>query len=428
MSQIKTLKNHAFRWTLVALLSAMFVVLLSGYWWHIEQTNQKLSQRTEPLENITTTILAQSGSSDDSLTRSHLASIEQQISGLDLTPSLSNSLRRYIGNLYTVAGAFDAAKQTIPQTNDWHYLFDKGTIDLLHTNSLLSWDVLTLYSGRQIIQDAITHLSGATISTTDRIKKQMSTHNLSVALASQIGVEVLVCTKSYDALAQSRQNVSTLFSGLIQTYTNQLSYLSTLTGNDENFFQCISAYRQQLNTNISQINQHFPTINKLNALSTSRQRTYNTSPLQCPLGIDLRQDIIDVRTYEQETNELLSSNQHIENMLATGSLQTIQEICQTATSEQEWSGHSLDDLLSVFTGSQQQLMQQPPQTTWANSNTGSFTQLPEETRNIINDIYENNTKYIDLMQQTKQDKSYNPLRRIQQLFQEFYGDTEEFTR
>lgn len=125
MTEIKTLKNYAFRRILIALISAMFVVLLGGYWHHIETTNNKLAERTEPLEQITENILSQSGSSDDSLARSSLVEIEQQISGLNLTPSISNSVRRYVSNLYTVAGAFATAKASLPQTNDWHYLFDR---------------------------------------------------------------------------------------------------------------------------------------------------------------------------------------------------------------------------------------------------------------------------------------------------------------
>jgi|GEM_PF-7072162 len=50
------------------------------------------------------------------------------------------------------------------------------------------------------------------MSTANREKKTMSEHNLRVALASQIGVEVLVCTKSYDALARGWNSISALFS------------------------------------------------------------------------------------------------------------------------------------------------------------------------------------------------------------------------
>ena len=60
------------------------------------------------------------------------------------------------------------------------------------------------------------------MSTLSAEKKTMSEHNLSVALASQIGVEVLLCTKSYDALAQDRSSISDLFSGLLISYQKQL--------------------------------------------------------------------------------------------------------------------------------------------------------------------------------------------------------------
>lgn len=50
------------------------------------------------------------------------------------------------------------------------------------------------------------------MSTANSTKKNISSHNLSVALASQIGVEVMLCTKSYDALANGWDAVSTLTS------------------------------------------------------------------------------------------------------------------------------------------------------------------------------------------------------------------------
>ena len=110
------------------------------------------------MEELTQRILTSSGS-DDSLLGSSIAAKEASLSGLNLTPSVDAQLRRYISNMYSAAGAYDSAKAALPQTNDRTYLFQRGTIDLLQSNSFLSGDVLALYSGRQTIQSAIAHLS-----------------------------------------------------------------------------------------------------------------------------------------------------------------------------------------------------------------------------------------------------------------------------
>lgn len=424
--EIKTLKNHAFRRILIALLSVMFGVLLWGYRRHIQTTNEKLRDWTAPLQELTTTLLSQSGSNDDSLIRSSIMQKEASISGLDLTPSVSNNLRRYMSNLYTVAWAFDAAKNSLPQTNDREYMFDRWTISLLQTNSLLSGDVLALYSGRETIQESIRYLSGAVMSTVNATKKHMSSHNLSVALASQIGVEVMLCTKSYDALANGRATISALTSWLKASYQSQLAAIADLTTNDEALMQCLSEYRQELTRNISDINETSTLLSKLTALSASRQRAYSNDPLQCPIGIDLYHDILSVRTYEQNLTELFQKNTLLENSIVTGNLIALQSACKSAT-DPSGTWENLINLLSSLSGDQQKLFQQTS-TGAGNNNTGGYSPLPEDTQNIINDIYENNIKYIETMQQASQQKTYNPLQRLQELFKEFYGDTKQFIK
>ena len=421
MTEIKTLRNYAFWWLLTALISVMFVVLLGWYRRHIHTTDNKLAEWTAPLESITAQLLAQSGSNDDSLIRSAIHEREALISWLDLTPSVSNDLRRYITNLYTVAGAFDAAKAALPQTNDREYLFDRWTIGLLQTNSFLSGDVLALYSWRQTIQDAIYYLSWAAMSTANREKKTMSEHNLRVALASQIGVEVLVCTKSYDALARGWNSISALFSWLQESYVRQIALIAGLTGNSATL-QCLTEYRQTLRDNINEMNASMPTVAKLTALSTSRQRAYTTDPLQCPIGIDLYDDIVATRDYEADLTALAAENSLLENIFRTGTLSAIEEACQSAANG-SWT-HNLQEMLSVLTGDQQQVY--PQGTLSGTSNTWSYITLPEATQSIIHDIYQNNMRYIDTMQQAEQDTNYRPLQRLQQLFKEFYGDTKEF--
>lgn len=102
MSDIKTLKNHAFRRLVSALVSVLFVVLLGGYRRHIHSTDSKLSVRTEPMQELTQRLLTASGS-NDGLIGSSIAAKEALISGLDLTPSVTAELRRYISNMYTAA-------------------------------------------------------------------------------------------------------------------------------------------------------------------------------------------------------------------------------------------------------------------------------------------------------------------------------------
>lgn len=335
---------------------------------------------------------------------------------------MNHEIRRYISNLYTVAGAFDPAKNSLPQTNDREHLFTIGTINLLQTNSLFSGDVIALYSGRQTIREAISFLSGSIHSTFSATKKSMSEHNLSVALASQIGVEVLLCTKSYDALAESRKNIGSLYSGLILSYQDQMAALASLSGNAE-LQQCISTYRQQLTTNISTIAAAHETIEKMTAISASRQRTYALQPLQCPVGIDLYQDILNVRSYEADLTLLSMNNSFLANIFATGNLSEITQACQSATSE-SGSGTNLQQLLSELTGSNQTFQSGSTST----SNSGSYIELPEDTQKIISDIYKKNVQYINTMQQSQINHNYNPLQRLQQLFKEFYGDTKEFIK
>lgn len=294
MSEIKTLKNHAFRWLTGALASVMFVVLLGGYRWHIRTTDAKLSERSAPMQELTQRLLSSSGS-DDSLLGSSIAAKEALISGLQLTPSVDAELRRYISSIYSAAGAYDNAKASLPQTNDWTYLFQRGTIDLLQSNSFLSGDVLGLYSGRQTIQSAIAYLSGAAMSTSNTEKKRMSEHNLSVALASQIGIEITLCTTSYSALASGWSDILETTSGLLASYQRQQGILNTLKTNDPKTAQCLAAYKNELLTNSAELTKRLPVFEKLSALAAAKNNAYAKSPLQCPLGIDLYDDIVTVR-------------------------------------------------------------------------------------------------------------------------------------
>lgn len=423
MTEIKTLRNYAYWWLLVALLSVMFAVLLGWYRRHIHSTDGKLRDRTEPLENITSTLLASSGSSDDSLIRSTIAERESAISGLDLTPSINRELRHYISNLYTVAWAFDAAKDALPQTNDREYLFNRWTIELLHTNSLLSGDVLALYSWRQTIRDSIIYLSWAVSSTGNPKKKTRSQHNLSVALASQIGVEVLICTKSYDTLAESRRTINALFSGLQASYTRQIGLIDSLTGNNTEIMQCLSEYRWDLTQKLRQLRDTMPTVTKLSALASSRQRAYSSDPLQCPIWLDLYNDITQTRSYQTDLEGIAFENTALENIIATGSMSDIQSICTDSASGSDEM--TLEDLLSAFTWAQQ--LMQPP-ATGQNNTTWSYIELPDDTQKIINDVYQNNINYIDTMQASLQSQDYQPVNRIKQLFMEFYGDLSQFIR
>ncbi|MBP6910437.1 hypothetical protein KBC03_02455 [Patescibacteria group bacterium] len=84
-----------------------------------------MKEWTAPLQDLTVKLLSNSGSSDDGLIRSGIRQREALISGLNLTPSVTNNLRHYVSNLYTVAGAFDAAKAALPQNNDREYLFSR---------------------------------------------------------------------------------------------------------------------------------------------------------------------------------------------------------------------------------------------------------------------------------------------------------------
>ena len=163
---------------------------------------------------------------------------------------MTAELRRYISNMYTAAGAYESAKAALPQTNDWTYLFQRGTIDLLQSNSFLSGDVLALYSGRQTIQSAIAYLSGANVSTSNADHKKMSSHNLSVALASQIGIEISICTRSYATLASGRTEIEDLASGLLASYGRQQSMVNTLQSNDPKITQCLQAYKNELTKNV----------------------------------------------------------------------------------------------------------------------------------------------------------------------------------
>lgn len=78
----------------------------------------------------------------------------------------------------------------------------------------------------------------------------MSAHNLSVALASQVGIEISICTKSYAALASERTSIEELASGLLMGYGRQQAMVNTLKTNDPKMMQCLQAYKNELAKNI----------------------------------------------------------------------------------------------------------------------------------------------------------------------------------
>ncbi len=421
MAEIKTLKNYAFRRLLTALISVMFIVLLGWYRRQIQKTDKQLKEITAPLQEITNELLSSSGNNDDSLVRSTIMQRESMISWLDLTPTVNSEIRNYISNLYTVAWAFDAAKNALPAGNDRRYFFNRWTIALIQTNSLLSGDVMALYSGRQTIQEAIRYLSGASAGTLNRTRKTMSDHNLTVALASQVGVEVLICTKSYDAFADGWNNVLVLYSGLIESYRRQIRLIDGLTGSSTN--QCLIQYSQSIANNIANANEQMPLINRLALISTLKKKAYNAEPLQCPIGVDLYDDILALREYEANAKLLTLQNSLLENAFATGSVEDITKACESAQNFSWQSNTDLNNLLDQLTGSTEQ-----NSFTWQTTNTGSYEQLPADTQSSIDDIYQNNIQYIETMQKTQQDNSYRPLQRLQELFQEFYGDKGQFIK
>lgn len=145
----------------------------------------------------------------------------------------------------------------------------------------------------------------------------MSSHNLSVALASQIGVEVLLCTKSYDALATSWNGISASYSGLLASYQKQLILIEALTGSNTELQQCLTNYRQQITKTMQDILSQFSFIEKMVAISSSRQRTYASKPLQCPIGIDLYTDIVSLRGYESDLQSQVIRNSLMESALTT---------------------------------------------------------------------------------------------------------------
>lgn len=118
-------------------------------------------------------------------------------------------------------------------------------------------------------------------------------------------------------------------------------------------------------SDIQSSNRNKPLIDKLSSIATSRQRAYTSDPLQCPIGIDLKSDIITVRDVESELKELALQNSLLENLFLTGNLKNVQEACHSAI--QSSGSDTLQDLLSAFTGTQNELYK--PTTTGTINNT-----------------------------------------------------------
>lgn len=420
MHKIKHLHNHTFRWIIIALLSVMFCVLLGGYRLNIQATHEKLSNRTWPMKEITSSLLAQSGSSDN-LLNSSIASYESMISWLELTPSVSNALHQYVSNLYTVAWAFDAAKAALPQTNDWEYLFNRWTISLLETATYMSGDIMQLYSGKQSIADAVRYLSGAVISTSDEKKIYMSKHNISVALAAQIGVEVKICSENYHFFADTWWEIKDILTSMQESYTEQLTAL------DKNIHsnQCVEQYKQKLSGYIAQMPEKIALSTKMNIAADAKRHTYEREPLQCPMRTDIYDEVISLRQYHDELKIALAKDSLVKEILMSGNMSDFITLCEnnsTGNNQQNFIG----DLLSALTWNKETFEEN--EDTNKTTLTGSYESLPDDTQNLVNDIYQQNIQYIQTMQQTQQDNNYRPLQRLQELFKEFYGDTTEFLK
>ena len=57
-----------------------------------------------------------------------------------------------------------------------------------------------------------------------------------------------------------------------------------------------------------------PTFSKLTAIAASRNSVYSATPLQCPLGVDLYNDIVVVRNYLADVRALALQNAMVESM------------------------------------------------------------------------------------------------------------------
>lgn len=250
----------------------------------------------------------------------------------------------------------------------------------------------------------------------------MSIHNLSVALASQIGVEISLCTKSYTALSQWRTSILNTLSWLQNTYATQIQALQKRKSDDI----CVQHYQQELEKNMPIIKEKQTLVHTLASLAEKKDNAYRIEPLTCPAWIDLSSDIRTIRSYASDLTAQLISATLIENILATGSINDLRQICEQST--QQWTTWTttLSSLLSELTGQQQNHTQQA--FSGQHTNTGSYQALPEDTNELIRTIYENNTHYIKAMEQSKEDINYRPLQRLYELFKEFHGDTTQFIK
>ena len=111
--------------------------------------------------------------------------------------------------------------------------------------------------------------------------------------------------------------------------------------------QCLAEYRSSLTEKLRGLRDTMPMVTKLSALAVSRQRSYSSDPLQCPIGINLYDDIVQTRTYENDLEEISLQNQLLENTLLTGSIEEILNLCTSSATSS--SQTTLEDLLSAFT-------------------------------------------------------------------------------
>ncbi len=128
-------------------------------------------------------------------------------------------------------------------------------------------------------------------------------------------------------------------------------------------------------------------------------------------------EIVSLRSYHDELQVAAEKDAVVRTMIISGNMIDLVALCESSSSGEN-NQSSVGDLLSALTGSQELL--EEGENIDTTSMTGSYELLPEDTQELVNDIYQKNIQYIQTMQQTQQDNNYRPLKRLQELFKEFY--------
>lgn len=76
---------------------------------------------------------------------------------------------------------------------------------------------------------------------------------------------------------------------------------------------------------------------------------------------------------------------------------------------------------------QELLGQSEPQVQAASSNEIQYQDIDQDIQTIIQEAQMNNTSLIQSIQKTIHNTTYDPIQYIQKLFQEFFGNTKDFT-